>query len=238
MPLAETQAALQRAVVTGEAAGRLRIHARHYEASLVRTLVDRFPATVWLTGSSFVSDAAREYARVEPPARPCLAEYGAGFPRFLATRTGSGSVPYLRDFAEIEWRVGEAAVEVALPSLGIGTLAALGDAAHDLRLTLQPGVRYWRAQWSVDELFSLYLADAVPDRFTIAEAVTPVEICGARGDVVLTRLAPGDFTFRAALACGLPLGTSIEGALARDSAFDPARALAALFAAGHVRSIA
>jgi hypothetical protein len=38
---------------------RLGIHHRHFQSSLITTLLDRFPATVWLVGSPFVTDAAR-----------------------------------------------------------------------------------------------------------------------------------------------------------------------------------
>src|SRR5687767_10854602 len=106
------QAALARGIVAGTAPGWLRVHARHYETSLVRALVDRFPATAWLLGSEFLIGAARAYVGAHPPARPCLAEYGAGFPGFLERREDASAIPYVRDFAELEWRVGEVAVEV------------------------------------------------------------------------------------------------------------------------------
>ena len=40
---------------------RLAIHQRHYRVSLTRALLERFPATVWLVGSSFVTMSAATF---------------------------------------------------------------------------------------------------------------------------------------------------------------------------------
>jgi hypothetical protein len=84
---------------------RLAIHQRHYRVSLIRTLLERFPATVWLVGSPFVTDAAHEFVSARPPSRPCIGEYGEWFPEFLATRPGAEEISYLRQFAELEWHL-------------------------------------------------------------------------------------------------------------------------------------
>src|ERR1700676_941866 len=119
LTLAETQAGIRDAVVAGNAADvalvlvggaprehRLAIHQRHYRASLTRALVERFPATVWLVGSELVAHAATVFISKHPPSRPCVAEYGDGFPRYLGADPAAGSVPYLAQFAELEWHLG------------------------------------------------------------------------------------------------------------------------------------
>src|SRR5262245_54741193 len=63
---------------------RLAIHRRHYQASLVTALLEKFPAVTWLVGATFMQEAARAFVRRHPPAAPCIAEYGADFPDFLA----------------------------------------------------------------------------------------------------------------------------------------------------------
>ena len=76
MSLAELQQRFRNAIVTGDAGCvasllvggvdprvRLAIHQRHYEASLVRAILERFPASQWLVGSEPVIGA-----RVRPPA--------------------------------------------------------------------------------------------------------------------------------------------------------------------------
>jgi hypothetical protein len=235
MSLADLQAALAREVVEGTARGRLRVHARHYEASLVRAIVDRFPAAAWLAGSDLVSDAARHFVRLRPPQRPCLAEYGHEFPAHLASRVGH-RLPYLRDFAELEWRVGEVAIEVTAPACAIDAIAGLGEEELGRRrLGLQPGVRYLQVSWPVDELLAMYMNDSAPDRLVMAPTALHLEVRGARGDVAFHRLAEGDFHFRRALAQGKTTAEALGAASSVDASFDPGQALVRLFAAGLVR---
>jgi Putative DNA-binding domain len=126
--LAEIQSRVRNAVVAGEAAGiesllvgrelgrkRLEIHRRQYQASLVNALVEKFPGCGWLVGRAFVAEAARCYIRQHPPEAPCIVEYGAGFPQFLAHGPGAAAVPYLGYFAELEWCVGQVAIAVQEP---------------------------------------------------------------------------------------------------------------------------
>src|SRR5262245_16876812 len=91
---------------------RLAIHRRHYEASLVTALLDKFPAVTWLVGALFVREAARAFAHLRPPAAPCIAEYGADFPAFLATHPGAERVACLSAFAGLEWCVGQSAIVI------------------------------------------------------------------------------------------------------------------------------
>ena len=104
--LADIQAGIRDALVDGNGAAvapvllggsrpaqRLAIHQRHYVASLTRALVERFPATVWLVGSELVTHVATSFIREHPPSRPCVAEYGDEFPRYLGAHPAAESLP-------------------------------------------------------------------------------------------------------------------------------------------------
>src|SRR5438046_2938925 len=83
--LLEIQHQMRDAVVADEAAGallplltggrdpqaRLAIHRHHYQASLARALLDKFPAVSWLAGECFATEAAHAFVRAHPPAAPC-----------------------------------------------------------------------------------------------------------------------------------------------------------------------
>ena len=205
---------------------RLAIHQRHYRVSLIRTLLERFPATVWLVGSPFVTDAAHEFVSARPPSRPCIGEYGEPFPEFLATRLGAEEISYLRQFAELEWHLSRLALAVDVPSLTAGDLstsdaAALGDAT----VALQPGVHYFRADWAIDELISLYLSDDSPDHFTLQPGDVWLELRGVRGELTMKRLRHAEFVFRAALAAGESVSDAALSALEIEMAFEPRLAL-------------
>lgn len=249
--LFETQRLLRDAVVTGDMRGaapllvggrhperRVAIHHRHYEASLVRALLDRFPATAWLVGTPFLAEAAQRFVREHPPSAPCVAEYGEGFAEFLATRPGAERVPYLRDFAELESAIGAVSLAVDRPPVTAAELSAITlDVLPDIGLRLQPGVRYLHARWPVDRIMRLYLTETAPDQLLLDPADTWIEIRGARGVFDVGCLDVGEFTFRAAIAGGQTIGLAAERALDRTAGFDPGRALASLVAGGLITAL-
>jgi hypothetical protein len=217
---------------------RLAIHQRHYEASLVEALVGKFPACIWLVGGALVTEAARAFARAHPPTAPCIAEYGAGFPEFLARRREALRFPYLQSFAEFEWHLGHMAIAIELPPTGMDALADLEpDVLPDVVLKLQPGVRYFAAAWPVDELIAVFLADNAPERFEFEPAPVALELQGARGTFNIKRLDAGTFAFRLTITDGNSIGAAAERAFEADPSFDPGRALALLFGENLVTAV-
>jgi hypothetical protein len=245
--LAELQAEIGHAVTSGGAtpaiaslvggarpAKRLAIHQGHYEASLAAALLAKFPASAWLAGTAFVTEAARAYAHACPPPQPCIAEYGRDFPAFLA-RFGRTAPPYLQSFAALELAVGEVSIAVDVRPLRWAELASV--AAEELlesALTLQPGLRHLRAPWRIDELMTTYLRGEAPERFVLAEGETHVEVRGARGSLRLLRLDGATFVFRTELVAGRTIAKAAELALDVAADFDAGAALRALVHAGLV----
>ncbi len=153
---------------------RLAIHRRHYVASLTRALVERFPATVWLAGSELVTRAAQSFIREHPPTRPCIAEYGDAFPGHLGALPGASSLPYLTQFAELEWHLGRLAL-----------------ATED-----SPNVHYAHLEWALDELMAMYLTDSAPEQFFLRREEVWLEVRGMRGELHMNRLSHADFVAR------------------------------------------
>jgi len=247
--LADLQAGVRSAVVDGDVSAvapllrgggdarrRLAVHQRHYATSLVTALLDRFPATVWLVGSGLVMDAARAFVRERPPSRPCIAEYGEDFPSFLSTRPAASDVPYLGQFAELEWHLSRLALAIELPATS--DLSPL-DPAHiaESRLVIQPSVHYLRVDWALDELISLYLTDSQPDSYSLDPGDGWLELRGARGQVHMNRMTRGGFAFRAALAAGAALSDAAMTAVEADPAFDAGQAVTSLLSEGLVIAV-
>ena len=147
----------------GDPRSRLTVHMRHYQGSLTRAVVERFPATVWLAGSGPVTDAAAAFVRSQPPTAPCLAEYGVAFPAFLQTWPGAAHLPYLAQFALIDWHLGRLAIATADPPIVL------------------------RLDWSLDELMTFFLSDQAPDEYTLRAETVWLELHGARGELSLHR---------------------------------------------------
>jgi hypothetical protein len=177
-----------------------------------------------------VVQAARQYVRSNPPVRPCLAEYGGGFPSALAAGNLASAIPYLRDFAELEYRIGQVSLEVTRPARRLDELGRIPELElPGVRLAMQPGTRYLRVDWSVDDLLGVYLSDAAPLQYEIVPGERWLEIRGSRGDVTFQRLSSGAWTFRAGLANGLTLGDASARGLAAEGDFQPGSALRAMF---------
>ena len=214
---------------------RLGIHRRHYESSLVASLRERYPASGWLVGADVLTEVARAFVRTNPPRRPCIAEYGHEFPAFLAQHHRLATSPYVQSFAELEWAVAQVSIAIDRPALSWPQLARMDpQALLSSKLLLQPGIRYQRSEWPIDELMTMYLMDSVPDTYTLHSSSRCLEIRGARGELRIDRLDPASFAFRQALLDALPLGDAAETALDCDQAFDAGQALIALVTAGMV----
>jgi len=246
MSLSDIQSSLRNAVVQGDFAPinslllggrtperRLEIHRRHYVTSLIKALLDKFPATIWLVGSQFVTEAARIFVAEHPPDAPCIVEYGEDFPAFLATCPGANLVPYLQEFARLEWHVGHVAIAVSEQPLSIAKLFTVGaEGLPDATLTIQGGIRYLETSWPVDELLKIYLAKKRPDRLEFERADVWLEIVGTRGEFRIDRLEKPDFIFRKSIFEGHTIGDSAEKALEADGKFDTGRALVAFVTDG------
>lgn len=249
--LSEIQSRFREAVVSTDASGitslligglcpekRLAIYQRHYETSLVNALLGKFPATAWLVGTPFVTEAAKRYVHERPPRAPCIAEYGENFPRFLSESPGAERVPYLRGFAELEWHVGFAAIAVDHAAIAIEEFSRFdGEALPDTALILQGGLHYVHASWPIDELMKLYLTDTAPEHLELSPGDVWIEVHGARGEFRISRLDEADFIFRNSILERRSIGDAAERALNVSAAFDPGRALAVLVDAGLVKAI-
>lgn len=217
---------------------RLAINQRNYETSLIDALLVKFPATGWLTGTPFLTEVSRQFVHEHPPQAPCVAEYGATFPEFLSMHPGSERTLYLRDFAELERCVGQVAIAVDAPPISGEAFSKVApEMLPDMRLTLQPGLRYLNASWPVDELMKLYLTDTAPDRLELAPGDVWIEVRGARGEFQIHRLDACGFAFRKSVWVGRSIGQAAGIALDVDETFDPGQALAALLAGGFVVQI-
>lgn len=250
-PLADVQAAIAAAMLTGNpdlapksltggsnARARLGIHLRHYAASLQTALLDKFPATRWLLGGQLVEAATAAYVRAHPPQAPCIAEYGTGFPAFVARFERAAELDYAEPFANLEWALGQASIAVDEPQIAWRYIVEPGpDRLLGSRLVMQNGLSYVRAVHAVDTLMELYLTGEEPETFELPACDTPIEVHGSRGSLRMTRLTPGTFEFRDALRAGKSIGDAAERALDAGGGFDAGKALRELVDAGLIVSI-
>lgn len=251
MPLADLQRRVRDAVINRDSASlatvlvggtqpttRFDIHVRHYQESLTAAVAGRFPATGWLIGPTRLEAAARAFVHAHPPTAPCIAEYGAAFADFLATWPETAHLTYVPAFAELDWHLGRLAVSVELAPVSADQLTRIDSAGlADSVVTIQPGTHYLDADWAIDTLMKMYLADTSPESWTLRDEDVYLEVRGARGEFRFARLSAPEYTFRAQLAAGRALGDAAALALSADATFDPGTAFVALIGERLVTSI-
>ncbi|HEY7138588.1 MAG TPA: DNA-binding domain-containing protein [Methylomirabilota bacterium] len=246
--LPEVQAGFASAIL-GEAAGavadlvvadgltpaaRIQVYRNHVLTSLTEALETTFPVVCRLVDRRFFGFAADRYIRRHPPAGPCLFEYGATFPDFLASFPPCAGHPYLVDVARLEWAMNAALHAAEATPIGPAALATVspGDAGR-LLLRMDPSTAWLRSPWPVDRIWRANQPGADPEASVdLAAGGVTLEI-QRRDDVVcLRRLEPAELRFRAALAGGSTLEQAADAAAAEDPELDLAAALRALLEEG------
>jgi hypothetical protein len=201
------------------AAGALAIYRNHLRLSLTAALRTTFPVVCRLVDERFFGFAAHAYIQANPPAGPCLAEYGGSFADFLAGFAPCRGLPYLADVARLEWALNLAQIAPHAPRLDRAALADVpANALPGLRFTFDPAVRLLASSYPVDRIW----------RANQEPLAGIVELAGAcrievRRDAtgpVLEALEPASFVFRQAMYRGLPLGVAAEAAANTDPMFD------------------
>ena len=217
-------------------AARLQIYRHHVLTSLTDVLQATFPVICRLVDERFFRYAADAYMRQYPPETPCLFEYGAHFPAFLATFPPCRGLVYLEDVARLEW-----ALNAALHAEGCAPLEPTelgGIAANEVaQLTFQfdPSVTLLCSPWPIDRIWRVHQADeAVDATVDLSEGGVYLEIRRWDDDVGFRRLDPTTYTFHTTLAAGQRLAMAAEAALAADQEFDCVAALHDLLADGVV----
>ena len=219
--LLELQQAL-RAQILGDApppdaasAPRLAIHRDTCLATLVNALRLSFPALQRLVGAVLFEGAAREFIRRHSPTSPCLNDYGAALPGFLAAFAPASTVVYLADVARLEWAVNRALHADDAPPLDLARLAALDQATtSQLRFTVHPAVSVLRLEYPADAIWRAVLEQDGAAMAAIDLAAGPVHLLVERdADAVqVRRLNAARWQFAARLCAGEPLYTMVEHA--------------------------
>lgn len=233
--LRELQLAFRDALLGGEAGlatteieadglppeARLSIYRHHIRTTLTAALSATYPVVRSLVDERFFGYAADEYIRSDPPTAPCLHEYGASFPEFLAHFEPSRHLVYLPDVARLEWAMNVAwHAEDAIP-LEPARLSAVASA--DLpRATFifEPSVWFVVSDWPIDQIWRANQRGGSGDEVDLAAGGVRLEV-RRRGDVVGMRaLSAGDHALRYALFRCHTLERAAAAAFAADPLFD------------------
>lgn len=215
---------------------RLQIYRHHVLTSLTEALKTIFPVVCRLVDVRFFAYAADAYIRQQPPVQPCLFEYGASFPAFLAAFPPCQGLPYLADVAQLEWALNAAYHAPEHVPVTVDTLRSIpAEQLGDVCLQIDPARHLLHSVWPVDAIWRANQDDQaqVPPTDLAAGGVC-LEVLRCEDDVGFRRLEPALYAFRAALAAGQSLTAATEAALDVAEDFDCTLALCDLFSNGVV----
>jgi hypothetical protein len=215
---------------------RLAIYRHHVFTTLTEILKAAYPVVCRLVDERFFAYAANQYIRQQPPTGPCLFEYGASFPYFLADFPPCRELVYLPDVARLEWAIHAAwHAKEATPASPERLRGLTPDELACLTLVFAPCASYVSSPWPIDRIWRVNQSDADPTETVCLEGDgVRLEVRRIADNVMYHVLDAGTFAWRAALAEHQPLAEAVEAALAAAPDFDLPTALQALFAAGLV----
>ncbi len=193
---------------------RLAVYRHHVFTSLTVALESTYPVVVRLVDPAFFRYAADRYIREQPPAGPCLSEYGASFPDFLARFPAARHLAYLPDVARLEW-----AMNAALHASDAAPVepAALRELPA---VSLHPSVTLLHSPWPIDAIWLANQPGAPAAAVDLDAGDVRLQIWRAGDEVVFRALSHPEFTFAEALGRARRLEAAAEAALAADAGAD------------------
>jgi hypothetical protein len=203
------------------AAARVDIYRHHVFTTLTDVLTSTYPVVCRLVDPRFFAYAANEYIPDHLPESPCLFEYGASFPDFLATFPPCRHLAYLPDVGRLEWALRAARHTDDPPGLEPARLASVPSAETPwLGLRLDPSVAFIDSPWPIDRIWRSNQPGSDPEATVdLAAGGARLEVRRQEDDIVFRTLEAATFVFRRALAERHTLGTATDRALAIDPEF-------------------
>lgn len=187
------------------AEARLRIHRHHIAHSLGSALAATFSTVHALVGDAFFRGMAQRFVGETPPAQPVLAEYGAGFPVFVAGYEPAASLPYLADIARLDW--------------------ALNVAFHS---PVSQGATLISSRYPLDRIWAAAQPGASADTVDLGDGGVDLLVLRRSDDAAFIVMTSGEAAFVAAIAEGRSVEGAAERALQADPTFDQSTAFARL----------
>lgn len=196
------------------AEGRVRVYLNHFRVSLLEALAATFPVTRALVGEAFFAQTARAFLVFEPPRSPVLAEYGAGFPTFLAALPDLGGHNYLPDVAAFEWALNLAGWAADQDLLTAADLPEPEEAAK-LALPLHGSAQRLSTPFPVAEIWHVHQPDAPAiQRIEMSGGAERLLVWRSGIEVCWRKLDAGEDRLLAELGNGAALGAAALAASA------------------------
>jgi hypothetical protein len=208
---------------------RLAIFRNNTLTSLTEALKTTFPVTVQLCDERFFAYAAHEFITRQPPKEARLSEYGASFPRFLASFPPCRDHPVIAAMAAFEWAISSSLNDAEEALASIAAIEHAKPAGGKISLRLQPHLRFVISRWPVLQLWAEHKSAGKPVSSLLKRKTERIAITRRGEDIQFLELDAARFAFWRVLAKGQSLEAAATRALAREPLFDLLRETLLLF---------
>jgi hypothetical protein len=213
-------------------AKRYDVYRNNVTVSLIRALMNIYPAVHRITGDEFFRAMARFHVRATPPRSPLLFEYGRSFPDFIACYEFARSMPWLPDVARIERAWLDAYHAEDIEPLGPTALATVPlDRIGDLVFTSHPAAWIVGSEFSAATIFATNKGETAVGRIDASNAEYAL-ITRPATDVVVRILPAPAGKLMAHLMAGGTLGEAAAVAMQADPTFDLSAGITGIVEAG------
>jgi len=210
-----------------EAGDRLAVYRNTVAKGLADALADQFPSVAGVVGPEWLAHAARAFAAAHPPASPCLMDYGAAFPEWLAAFPLAADLPFLAGLARIDWARREALFAPDMAPIAITAFAALApEDWADTLADLHPSAQLLRFGDGTPGLWIALQAQTPPAEAELGAEPQALLVLRPGRALAWRILSAGEHAFLA----GCRDGASLADAGAAALAAEPELALGGSFA--------
>lgn len=208
----------------GDGAERIAIYRNTVRANYRNALGATYHVVSQLVGEPFFHAAVDAYVHACPSTGGDLNVYGGSFGEFLATYPHARNLPYLPDVARLEWAMDEAGRAADAGGTPEAILAALGTIPAEritaLRFALDPSCRLLTSPYPVLRIWQVHQPGYTGDIAVAFDAAADHLLVRREDNVVVERLAPGNFALLRTLADGGDLAAALDAAVVAEPAFD------------------
>ena len=211
------------------AEARLRVYRHHVNYSLSAALAATFPTVQALVGEGFFCGLAQAFMAEALPAQPVLAEYGAGFPAFVATQEASRDLPYLADVARLDWAMNLAFHSPEGRRIAAADLAGIAaEQLPSVSIALPEGASLIHSRYPIHRIWQASQPGASADTVDLDAGRADLLVLRRADDAAFIVLSVGEAAFVAALAAGASLESGAGQALSAEPSFDLSAAFSRL----------
>ncbi len=220
---------------TGDPGERIAIYRNTVFANYRKALGATFRVVRQLVGAPFFNAAVDAYVLACPSTGGDLNVYGDRFGDFLAAYPHAKDLAYLPDVARLEWAVDEASRAAdtrGTPEAILSALAAIpAERITAQRFALDASCRFMMSDYPVLRIWQVH-QPAFEGDITVEFGMGTDRLLVRRetGNVVIERIALGDFALLRTLAGGGDLASALDAAMTAEATFDLGTTLRACIA--------